>query len=104
MNKFIFSSFFKFVVVDSSLFFLIVTSCTLVESFHHLLPSILCFSQWRILHLNPSRNFLLSSYVEVEAQVMVSMISPPIIKKHVSMILLLDKLMMRPSSEVDHVC
>jgi len=28
-------------------------------------------------------NFMLPSYVEAEAQVMVSMISPPIIKKHI---------------------
>ncbi len=35
------------------------------------------------LQFSPSRNFLLPLYVEVEAQVMASMISPPNITKHV---------------------
>ncbi len=40
-----------FVIMDSSLFFLIVTSCTFAEGFHHLLPWVLFFSQQRIYRL-----------------------------------------------------
>ncbi len=42
-----------------------------------------CFFSTKDLQLSLSWNFLLPLYVEVEAQVMASMISPPSIKKHV---------------------
>ncbi len=43
----------------------------------------LVFFSTEDLQISPFRNFLLPSYVMVEAQVMASMISPPSFKKHV---------------------
>ncbi len=78
-----FRYFFKFVIVDFFYFFLIVTSCSLVKGLCCLLPWVKFFLSTKDLQLSPSWNFLLPSYLEAEAHVMTSMISPPNIKKHV---------------------
>ncbi len=83
VSKFIFLSFFQICCFG---FLFIFPNCHLLyfcRGFPSLAPmGLICFST-EDLQLNPSWNFLLPSYVEVEAQVMASMISPPNIKKHV---------------------
>jgi hypothetical protein len=81
-SLFYFILFFGFVVVDSSLFFLIVTFLYSYKRLPSLAPMGLVFISVKDLQFSPSRNFMLPSYVEVEVQVTASMI-PPNIKKHV---------------------
>ncbi len=69
--------------MNSFLFFLIVTFCILVKGFHCLLPCVLFFFSTEDLQLSLSWNFMLFLYVEAEAKVMASMISPPSIKNRV---------------------
>ncbi len=91
-----------FIVEDSSLFFLIITSYTLVEGFHRLLPWGIFFSQWKIYNLIHLWTLCCFCMLKLKLKSWFPWSHHLTFKNMLNMILLLDLwLMTRPSSEVE---